>query len=225
MIELAPSVLSADFARLGQQVTEVLECGVGRIHCDVMDGHFVPNISFGPAVVATVSPLAKQFNAVVEVHLMITQPERYIEDFVRAGADLVLVHVETCVHLHRTVQLIRQHGAAAGVVLNPATSLMTLDEILPYVEQVLVMTVNPGFGGQEFIPTSLAKIRQLKSILQERKLSKVRIEVDGGIHTQTIRDVEEAGAQIAVAGTAVFEGQGTIAANIDSLRTAGKAAR
>ncbi len=161
MIEIAPSILAADFTRLGQQVSDALACGVKRIHVDVMDGHFVPNISMGPFVVKWIKPLVAKAGAIIETHLMIEEPERYISDFVKAGADLVTVHVETCPHLHRTLQQIRELGAKVGVALNPATPLVLLEEVLDQVDLVLVMTVNPGFGGQEFIPECLDKIARL----------------------------------------------------------------
>src|SRR5215475_1590172 len=189
MIELAPSILAADFTRLGQQVSDALACGAKRIHCDIMDGQFVPNISMGPMVVQAIKPIVAKVGAIVEAHLMIEEPERYIGDFVKAGADLVTVHVETCPHLHRTIQQIREHGAQVGVALNPATPLVMLEEILDDVDLILVMTVNPGFGGQEFIPESVNKIARLKKMLAARKSSRrndVHIEVDGGIHVGTI---------------------------------------
>lgn len=220
MIEIAPSILAADFTRLGQQVSDALACGVKRIHCDIMDGHFVPNISMGPGVVKWIKPIVAKSRAILETHLMIEQPERYIGDFVKAGADLVTVHVETCPHLHRTLQQIRELGAQVGVTLNPATPLVTLEEVLANVDLVLVMTVNPGFGGQEFIPETLEKIARLKEMLAARKLSGVHIEVDGGIHTATIASVSKAGATIAVAGTAVFNNSASVAENIAELRRA-----
>jgi ribulose-phosphate 3-epimerase len=220
MIEIAPSILAADFSRLGQQVSDALACGVNRIHCDIMDGHFVPNISMGPAIVGSIKPLAAKAGAIIESHLMIEEPERYIGDFVKAGADLVTVHVETCPHLHRTLQQIRELGAQVGVTLNPATPLVTLEEILGEVDLILVMTVNPGFGGQEFIPETLEKIARLKEMLAKRKLSRVHIEVDGGIHTATIASVAKAGATIAVTGTAVFSNSASVAENIAALRKA-----
>jgi ribulose-phosphate 3-epimerase len=220
MIELAPSILSADFGGLAEQVSDVLRWGVKRIHCDIMDGHFVPNISFGPSVVEVVSPLARQSGALVEVHLMISEPQRYLEDYVRAGGNVILVHVETCPHLHRTVQMIHQLGAAAGVVVNPATPLTSLNEILSDIDQVLVMTVNPGFGGQEFIPQSLDKIRRLRTMLRERHLLDIPIEVDGGVHVATIRGAQEAGANIAVAGSAVFNKDRSPGENLDALQAA-----
>ncbi len=220
MIELAPSILSADFSRLGQQVSEALACGVKRIHVDVMDGHFVPNISMGPHVVQCIKPIVAKGGAIIETHLMIEQPERYLADFAHAGSDLIIVHVETCPHLHRTLQQIRELGVKVGVTLNPATPLVTLEEVLGDVDHVLVMTVNPGFGGQEFIPESDEKIARLKKMLADRKLSGVHIEVDGGIHPGTIASVAKAGATIAVAGTAVFNNSATVADNIAALRKA-----
>ena len=220
MIELAPSILAADFTRLGQQVSDALACGVKRIHCDIMDGHFVPNISMGPGIVKWIKPIVAKAGAIVEAHLMIEEPERYLGDFVEAGADLVTVHVETCPHLHRTLQQIRELGAQVGVTLNPATPLVTLEEVLGDVDLVLVMTVNPGFGGQDFIPETLEKIGRLKEMLAKRKRSHVHIEVDGGIHTATIASVAKAGATVAVAGTAVFNNSASVAENIAALQKA-----
>jgi ribulose-phosphate 3-epimerase len=223
MIELAPSILAADFTRLGQQVSDALACGIKRIHCDIMDGMFVPNISMGPMVVQAIKPIVAKAGAIIEAHLMIEEPERYIADFVKAGADLVTVHVETCPHLQRTLHQIRELGAQVGVALNPATPLVMLEEILNDVDLVLVMTVNPGFGGQEFIPESVDKIVRLKKMLAARKSSsrnEIHIEVDGGIHLGTIATAEKAGATIAVAGTAVFNKEASVADNIAALRKA-----
>ncbi|HTQ37837.1 MAG TPA: ribulose-phosphate 3-epimerase [Pirellulales bacterium] len=228
MIELAPSILAADFTRLGQQVSDALACGVKRIHCDIMDGQFVPNISMGPLVVQAIKPIVAKMGAMIETHLMIEQPDRYIADFVQAGANLVTVHVETCPHLHRTLQQIRELGAQVGVALNPATPLVMLEEILGDVDLVLVMTVNPGFGGQEFIPESVDKIARLKKMLAASKSSgrsssqslDVHIEVDGGIHTGTIAAAEKAGATLAVCGTAVFNREASVADNIAALHKA-----
>lgn len=217
MIEIAPSILAADFSRLGEQVRGCLEAGIKRIHMDVMDGQFVPNITFGPLVVEALRPLADSFGAMLETHLMMVQPERYLAEFVRAGADLVIVHVETCPHLHRTIQNIHQLGARAGVVINPATPLVTLEEILPDVDQVLLMTVNPGFGGQELIPSTLDKIARLQRTLGERNLSQIPIEVDGGVNHKTIGAIARAGADIFVAGSAVFNPRAPIAENLKSL--------
>jgi ribulose-phosphate 3-epimerase len=219
-LQIAPSILAADFARLGEQVRAALEAGARIIHVDVMDGRFVPNISMGPQVVKALRPLADEFGARVETHLMIVEPERYLGDFAKAGTDMLIVHVETCPHLNRTVQQIRELGVRPAVTLNPATPLGLLEEILPDVEQVLVMTVNPGFGGQEFIPSSLDKIARLRDTLARRGLAHVAIEVDGGIHAGTIADVARAGATIAVAGSAVFSQKATVAENMRALTAA-----
>lgn len=222
MIQIAPSILSADFCRLGDQVREALEAGVSRIHVDVMDGVFVPNITVGPLVVKCLAPLVQSYQALLEVHLMIVQPERYLDDFAEAGAGMLIVHVETCPHLHRTLQSIRELKVRPGVTLNPGTPLGTLEEILPEVEQVLLMTVNPGFGGQDFIPSSLERIARLKAMLQDRDLQGIEIEVDGGIHPGTIAAVAQAGATIAVAGSAVFNNHATVAENLAKLRAAAR---
>ena len=201
MVELAPSILSADFARLGAQAQAVIEGGATVLHVDVMDGHFVPNITIGPPVVAS---LRKAVNVPLDCHLMIERPDEFIRAFAEAGADWISVHQEVCVHLDRTLRLIASHGCKPGVVINPATPVHFLDEVLPLVHHVLVMSVNPGFGGQTFIPSSLKKIETLSRLRESRRLD-FRIEVDGGIHQDTVADVVRAGAQILVAGSAVFE--------------------
>jgi len=197
---MAPSILSADFSRLGEEIRAVEKAGADIIHVDVMDGHFVPNITIGPPVVASVR---KVTDLPLDVHLMIADADRYIEDFARAGADWITVHVEVCPHLHRTVSRIKELGKKAGAVLNPATPLASLDEILGDLDLVMLMSVNPGFGGQSFIRSSIKKIQTLRKMIAERGLG-VGIEVDGGISPATIGDVAGAGANIFVAGSAVF---------------------
>jgi len=197
---MAPSILSADFSRLGEEIRAVENAGADIIHIDVMDGHFVPNITIGPLVVASVRKIT---DLPLDVHLMIADADRYIDDFAKAGADWITVHVEACPHLHRTVSRIKELGKKAGAVLNPATPLGTLDEILADVDLVMLMSVNPGFGGQSFIRSSLNKIKTLKNMIEDRGLE-VGIEVDGGVSPATIKDVAGAGANIFVAGSAVF---------------------
>jgi ribulose-phosphate 3-epimerase len=215
-IEIVPSILSADFSRLGEQVRDAVQAGAGRIQVDVMDGHFVPNITVGPLIVGAIRP---HCTVPIEAHLMIEQPELYIPQFAKAGADYIIVHVEACVHLHRVVQQIHGEDKLAGVAINPATPLVTLEEILPYADMILVMTVNPGFGGQEFIPTMLAKIRRLKAMMEEHHVD-LDIEVDGGIHEATIADAVAAGANLLVAGSAVYGAPDGVPAAISRLRAA-----
>ncbi|MGA7730317.1 MAG: ribulose-phosphate 3-epimerase [Chloroflexia bacterium] len=215
-IEIVPSVLSADFARLGEQVREAEAAGAGRIQVDVMDGHFVPNISVGPLVIKSMRPHCK---IPIEAHLMIERPELYIRQFAKAGADYIIVHVETCPHLHRTIQQIRGEGKGAGVAINPSTPLAALEEILSYVDMVIVMTVNPGFGGQEFIESMLPKIRRLRAMIEDNKYD-CDIEVDGGIHEKTVADAVTAGANLLVAGSAVYAAPDGVAAAIARLRAA-----
>lgn len=199
---LAPSILSADFAVLGQQVGQLSEAGAQYVHIDVMDGTFVPSISFGLPVIRSIRPVSGR---IFDVHLMIEEPVRYVKEFVQAGADLITVHAEACRHLDRTVQSIRELGKKVGVALNPATDLGCLDYILPRVDMVLLMTVNPGFGGQRFIPYCMDKIRALRRQIEARGLE-VDIEVDGGITLDNVGEVLEAGANVIVAGSAVFHG-------------------
>jgi len=201
MVKVAPSILSADFGRLGEEVKAIEAAGADYVHVDVMDGRFVPNLTIGPVVVEAVR---RATTLPLDVHLMIVEPEKYIADFVKAGASIITVHVETCPHLHRTLEQIRHAGAKPSVVLNPSTPLAAIEEILGDVTQVLVMSVNPGFGGQSFIPSSVDKVRRLKGMLEARGLSGVDIEVDGGVNPHTAREVIDAGANVLVAGNAVF---------------------
>jgi ribulose-phosphate 3-epimerase len=201
MIELAPSILSADFARLGEEAQAAVEGGATVLHVDIMDGHFVPNLTIGPPVVAS---LRHVVTVPLDCHLMIERPDDFIPAFAEAGVDWISAHQEACVHLDRTLHLIASHGCKPGVVINPATPVHTLDEVLPLVHHVLVMSVNPGFGGQCFIHSSLKKIESLAKIRESRGLQ-FRIEVDGGVHHDTVADIVGAGAEILVAGSAIFE--------------------
>ncbi|HZK18852.1 MAG TPA: ribulose-phosphate 3-epimerase [Clostridia bacterium] len=215
MIKLAPSILSADFSCLGDQIREVENAGVEYLHIDVMDGHFVPNITIGPLIVEAVRPHSKLF---FDVHLMIENPDQYIEAFAQAGSDLITVHAEACTHLHRSICLIKEQGVRAGVALNPATPLNDIEYVLPFVDLVLLMTVNPGFGGQKFIPEVLPKIKALKHLLGERDLNP-EIQVDGGVNTNTAPGLVEAGVDVLVAGSAIF-GTGNIEKAVKDLRLA-----
>ena len=214
-IKLAPSILSADFSRLGQQVAEVTQAGADYIHVDVMDGHFVPNITIGAPVVAS---LRSWTELPLDVHLMVERPETQIAQFAEAGASIITVHVETCPHLHRTIETIKASGAKAGVALNPATPLSSLDEVLPLLDLILIMTVNPGFGGQTFIESMIDKIVRLRKMLDERQAN-AELEVDGGINADTAPKVVAAGAEVLVAGAAIFNSKLGASKALTEMRT------
>lgn len=218
MVKIAPSILSADFSRLGENVQQAIAGGADLIHVDVMDRHFVPNMTVGPLVVSALRPIARQGGVPLDVHLMVDHPELMLEDFVEAGADFLTVHVEACIHLHRVVQNIKELGAKAGVAINPATPLVMLEEILPEVDLILVLSVNPGFGGQTYIPGSTRRIARLREMLDHLGKPGVELEVDGGINVDTAAEVVSAGASILVAGSAIFNHKGSVSENIAALR-------
>ena len=214
-VKLAPSILSADFARLGQQVSEATEAGADYIHLDVMDGRFVPNITFGPVVIEGLKPYT---NLPLDAHLMIVEPERRIPDFIQAGVHHVTVHAEACTHLHRVIRQIKDGGCRAGVALNPATPISVIEEALPFLDIILILTVNPGFGGQTLIPQVLNKVSRLRAIIDERGYD-VELEVDGGVNAQTAASVVDAGAHTLIAGSAVFNRQESVADAMAKLRS------
>jgi ribulose-phosphate 3-epimerase len=216
MIKLAPSILSADFARLGEQIAEVTAAGADYLHIDVMDGHFVPNITIGAPVVASIRPVT---SLPLDVHLMIEHPERYVSDFVRAGADIITLHVEACPNLRETIGVIKKLGVRAGVSLNPATPVSAVEEYLPHLDLVLIMSVNPGFGGQSFIPETLPKIAGMRRILDDKNLA-AELEVDGGIGPDNAHEIVQAGADVLVAGNSVFKVKEGISEALRRLREA-----
>ena len=218
-VKLAPSILSADFSCLGQQVETCLQEGCEFVHVDVMDGHFVSNITMGPVIVASLKPILVKYSAVMDVHLMISDPDKFIGDFAEAGADVITVHVESCGNLEETVEMIRLLGVRPGITLNPDTKIDRIKAVIPYVDLVLVMSVNPGFGGQQFIPQSKNKIADLRRILNEIG-SKAELEVDGGIKEANVKSVVSAGASVVVAGSAIFSGEKSIQNNIVAIRNA-----
>jgi ribulose-phosphate 3-epimerase len=200
MVKIAPSILSADFSKLGEEILAVEKGGADYIHIDVMDGHFVPNITIGPLIVEAIRPITK---LPLDVHLMIENPDQYIEAFAKAGADYITVHVEACRHLHRTIQNIKSFGVKAGVVLNPATPVESIQHIIGEIDMVLLMSVNPGFGGQKFIPEVLPKIRKVKEMAENKGID-LEIEIDGGVNSETAKLCMEAGANVLVAGSAIY---------------------
>jgi len=218
-VKLAPSILSADFACLGNQVEICLQEGCEYVHIDVMDGHFVPNITMGPNVVKSLKPLLVQYNAVMDVHLMISNPDIYLKEFAEAGADIITVHVESCGRLGETVDMIRSLGVRPGITLNPDTELEKILEVIPNVDLVLIMSVYPGFGGQELLPATMAKIASVRKILDETE-SQAELEVDGGIKVSNAHLVVQAGASVIVAGSAIFSSGTRIAHNIAEIRKA-----
>ena len=203
MCKIAPSILSADFSKLGEEIKAVEQAGADWIHIDVMDGRFVPNITIGPVVVKSIR---KTTNLPFDVHLMIVEPEKYIDSFIDAGADIITLHFEACTHIHRAVEYIKSKGKCAGVSINPATPVSMLTEILPYVDLVLIMSVNPGFGGQRYIPTSTEKIKQLKNIINNMELPPL-IEVDGGVTVENAKEIKDAGVDVLVAGSTIFKSE------------------
>lgn len=215
MIRISPSILSADFSRLADEIRAAEDAGAHMLHIDVMDGRFVPNITIGPAVVESLRKVTK---LPLDVHLMIAEPDRYLPDFISAGSDILTVHIEAATHLHRSVQSIKEKGVRAGVSLNPASPVALLEDIIDDLDMVLIMSVNPGFGGQDFIPHALVKIRQLRKLIDDRGLS-AEIEVDGGVKPENVREVADAGASILVMGSAFFK-SGDYRATMEKIRRA-----
>ena len=213
MVKIAPSILSADFSKLENEIKKVEQAGADLLHIDIMDGHFVPNLTFGPPVVSSIRKVSK---LPFDVHLMINNPDAFLAEFVRAGADMITIHAETAPHLHRLLQTIKDYGIRSGIALNPATSISVVEEVLDMTDMVLIMSVNPGFGGQKFIPSSISKIARLKKMIEDRNLN-IDIEVDGGITQQNAQPVIQAGANILVAGSAVY-GAADMADAIKNIR-------
>lgn len=213
MVKIAPSILSADFSKLENEIKKVEQAGADLLHIDIMDGHFVPNLTFGPPVVSSIRKVSK---LPFDVHLMVNNPDAFLSEFVRAGADMITIHAETAPHLHRLLQTIKDYGIRSGIALNPSTSISVVEEVLDMTDMVLIMSVNPGFGGQKFIPSSISKIARLKKMIEDRNLN-IDIEVDGGITQQNAQPVIQAGANILVAGSAVY-GAADMADAIKNIR-------
>lgn len=217
-VKISPSILTADFTRLGEQVKEIADQGIKYLHIDVMDGRFVPNLTIGPLIVSALKPLAKQMGLILDVHLMIEQPEHLIPAFANAGANIITVHAETCPHLNRTIEQIHDLNCQAGVAVNPATPLVFYENIIQDIDVALIMSVNPGFGGQKFIQGSLHKITAMRALLEEKNNHHVKIEVDGGIKATNVGEIVKAGADILVIGSAIFNKLGSVSDNINEIR-------
>ncbi len=218
--KLAPSILTADFSCLGEQVSDAIDAGANFIHIDVMDGHFVPPITIGPLIVSSLRPIADKKDVILDVHLMIENPDHQIADFAKAGADIITVHVEACANLKDTIQLIRSLNVRPGVTLKPNTPLSAIETVLPEVDLVLIMSVEPGYGGQSYIPSSTEKISRLRHMLDENSLTHIELEVDGGIKAHNIATVAHAGASVLVVGSAVFNDTNSVRENMAALREA-----
>ena len=219
-VKIAASILAADYGWLQEQVVEALDARVEYLHVDVMDGHFVPNITNGPLIVEAIRPMVENTSTLIDVHLMIENPGIFIPEFIKAGANSITVHVETCTHLQRCIQIIKDLGARAGVTLNPATPIVSLEEVIQYVDMVLVMSVNPGFGGQKFLPASFGRVARVREMLEGAGLKSVEIEVDGGVIPGNSQKLVDAGATILVSGSGIFNTNASVLENVEAFRAA-----